>query len=70
MLSFKIEKDKKNNRDVIEVWDGDTFVACIYFHEENIIIVSKFLDDVLINRNYLPALIVIFNHRRIMGYGS
>lgn len=54
MLRFKLGKEVMGMRQVIEVWDGNAFVASIYPHEKCITVVSKFLKKVVVDEKYPP----------------
>jgi hypothetical protein len=60
MLRFKLEKELKEDRMVVEVWDDDDFIACIYPHEGFLAIVSKYLKNVHIEEGTPPAVVVSF----------
>jgi len=70
MLSFKIARDEKNDREVIEIWDEDVFVASIYMHDENINIVSKYLSNVFINKSFPKVVSLMFNHKEDLRIGG
>jgi len=60
MLQFKFGKEILGKRQVVEVWDGNVFVASIYPHEKSITVVSKFLKKVVVNEKFPPEAIINF----------
>lgn len=54
MLKFKFGKEIFGKRQVVEVWDGDVFVASLYPHEKGITVVSKFLKSVSVDKKFPP----------------
>jgi hypothetical protein len=70
MLRFKLEKERKGDRMVVEVWDDDDFIACIYPHEGFLSIVSKYLRNAFVDEGNPPAVVVLFVGKSESGYGS
>jgi hypothetical protein len=54
MMKFKFGKEVLGERQVVEVWKDDVFVASIYPHEKSITVVSKFLKKVVVDEKYPP----------------
>jgi len=50
-IRFKLDKTE-DGKDMVEVWNGDTFIAGIYPHEDAIMIVSKCLDMEMSNAHH------------------
>jgi len=61
MLTFKMSKEIKGNRQVIEVRRDGLLVATIYPHDKSVTIVSKYLKDVNRIDKYPPLAEVTFN---------
>lgn len=69
VMYFRFGKTKEG-KEMIEVWDDDTFIAGIYPHDGFITIVSKYLSNTMIDRKYPPALIVKFSKDIQLGIGG
>jgi len=53
-LTFKEARHMQTGEPIIEIWKGNFFVGCIYFHENHINIVSKYFDSHELKRFPVP----------------
>lgn len=60
MLRFRLKEEIDGERTIVEVWDGDELVACIYPHETTVTVVSKFLEDIQLDETPPPKATVSF----------
>jgi len=61
MLQFRLSKEIEGNRQVIEVWEGDLFIASIYPHEKKITVISKYFKCAQVYEGTPPILDIFFH---------
>lgn len=59
-MQFRLAKELKGDRTVVEVWKGDIMVATIYPHEDSVAVVSKYFKEVETDKKYPPKVTVKF----------
>ena len=64
MLEFRLSKEIRGNRPVVEVWNGDDFIASIYPHESYIVMVSKWLNKVEVNEKCPKNVLIEFKVKK------
>ncbi len=62
-MEFKTTEHMVTGGPCAEIWDGDTFVAGIYLHDDGVRVVSKYMDGVKVDNGYPPAATVILSER-------
>ena len=60
LLEFKMSREIRGNRHVVEVWRNGLFVASIYPHEGKITVVSKYLGNVKRHGGFPPVAEITF----------
>jgi len=61
MLQFRLSKEIDGDRQVIEVWQDDLFVASIYTHEKSINIISKYIKNATRSKRFPDSVIIEFH---------
>jgi hypothetical protein len=59
-LYFVLSKELRGNRIVVEIWAGRELVGVIYPHETTVTVVSKYLEDAKLDKNFPPMAIITF----------
>jgi len=50
----------EDERVIVEVWDGQKLVGCIYPHETSVSVVSKFIEKIHLDKKAPPKATVSF----------
>ena len=61
MIRLVVKPHEETGGEMVQVWDGDVFVAGVYPHEDGVRVVSKYLDGVDTEPVYPPAVVVKFS---------
>lgn len=60
MMRFKLAKEIRGDRTVVEVWKNRVLIATIYPHEDSVAVVSKYFEEVETDKAFPPKVTVKF----------
>jgi len=60
LLRFRLAKEFEGARDIVEIWDKQKLVGCIYPHEASVSIVSKLLENIHLDKKVPPKATISF----------
>lgn len=60
LLRFKLAKELEGARVTVEIWNKQKLVGCIYPHEASVSIVSKYLENIHLDKKVPPKATISF----------